>query len=413
MSDVFTFWLPDDDNASTLRPLWTSESGICVCTFAAMFIYQLIMLTIATLRGVYKFFLMRKRCNLLERYGGPGTYVAITGASSGMGRILAHHFAELGFNLLLIGHSGCEKTKKECIDIAAGRLKAGEVDSSKEEEAEMRSFGEDEEKSVTVTAAEASAKPETNVRTILCDFGEAAKESDFFAPIEAAFEELDVGVLINNVGQRFAWDPYHEFPKEQIEQVISVGALTQARMTQIALKKFKSRSSSNAVAEEKKTSAVVFITAMGHHPGSLLAVGQIEPWLTVPYLAVYEAANQFGFYHANSVMAEYGNEFDFLNITPGAVFTENTKYLMRDPVCWMQGCHVEHFCANIVRFLGRVNGIHCAYWGHALSMHLLNILPFGHEVFKSWVGYSVGKLIASQHMEAYPNRPGGECGKTK
>ena len=62
------------------------------------------------------------------------------------------------------------------------------------------------------------------------------------------------------------------------------------------------------------------------HPNIGIGIG-LSNEISLPYLSVYEAANAFGFYHANSLYKEYKDKIDFLNITPGAVVTENTKYL--------------------------------------------------------------------------------------
>jgi hypothetical protein len=56
-------------------------------------------------------------------------------------------------------------------------------------------------------------------------------------------------------------------------------------------------------------------------------INSFDNILTLPYVSVYEASNVFGYAHANSIYQEYKNDFDILNITPGAVVTENTQYL--------------------------------------------------------------------------------------
>ncbi len=60
------------------------------------------MLIAAAWQGIHKYFLLSE-LDLLDRYGGRGSWVVITGASSGQGYEMALSFAERGFNLLMIG----------------------------------------------------------------------------------------------------------------------------------------------------------------------------------------------------------------------------------------------------------------------------------------------------------------------
>jgi hypothetical protein len=113
--------------------------------------------------------------------------------------------------------------------------------------------------------------------------------------------------------------------------------------------------------------------------------------ISVPYLSVYEAANAFGYYHANSIIKEYsapdyGHDIDLLNITPGAVITENTPYLKDTPFA----VPVDQFCRGIFRLMGgNWRGATCAYWGHDLSAILIGIAPW----FRSGILRQVGETI--------------------
>ena len=71
-------------------------------------VFQLFLLGSAALKGLHKYFLLNE-LNLLERYGS-GSWVAITGASSGQGYEMALAFAQRGFNLLLIGSKRTQET---------------------------------------------------------------------------------------------------------------------------------------------------------------------------------------------------------------------------------------------------------------------------------------------------------------
>ena len=82
----------------------------------------------------------------------------------------------------------------------------------------------------------------------------------------------------------------------------------------------------NCMGIEQYKSFIINITAQCIFP--TFGLGQImENNVTVPFLSVYEGANAFGFYQGNSIYKEYHYIFDILNITPGAVVTNNTECL--------------------------------------------------------------------------------------
>jgi len=59
---------------------------------------------IATLLTARKF-LMRSKLDLLQRYGGKGTWALVTGASDGIGLEFCKQLAKDGFNIVLVSRS--------------------------------------------------------------------------------------------------------------------------------------------------------------------------------------------------------------------------------------------------------------------------------------------------------------------
>jgi len=276
-----------------------------------------------------------KELDLHKRYDGG--WVAITGGSSGQGKDLAHLFAERGFNVLIIGSVKSEEVAKEL-----------------------------------------ERKYAVKTRVIIKDFCNAM-EPDFFKEIQCTFKELDISVLINNIGHRVAGKPYHNMKKKKIKNTIVCGTIVQAEMTRIALQKFIKRN---------KKCGIIFITAQCLHPNWGLGFSSGNE-ISVPYLSAYEGANAFGFYHANSIIKEYtGKNIDMLNIMPGAVITENTQYL-KDTLFAIDS---STFTKNIVRLLGNINGYTCGYWGHEFSVVLLGLAPF----IKDNILQKVGDNICNQ-----------------
>lgn len=296
-------------------------------------------------RFVRKFFMTKQR-NLVERYGR-GSWAVITGGSSGQGKEFALQLARMGFNLVLIGS--------------------------------RRSYA---------VANTIRAQTGQSVHVVEKDFSKAF-EPKFFDEIESVVQSVDCSILINNVGHRTGWIPYHEQPPDLIQDTIACGTIVQARMTHILLPRFIAR-------KHRHASSIVFITAQCMHPSFGFAIA-LPNEISIPYLAVYEASNSFGYYHACSIVKEYGHHpwLDVLNITPGAVLTENTSQVLKTTPFAVDA---SVFVGNILRFMGgNVNGTTCGHWGHSLSNGLISIAPF----MKDTLLEKVGRRIAMQCMQKY------------
>jgi short-subunit dehydrogenase len=304
-------------------------------------IYQLCILLYYSFEFLYKYFLVRER-NLLERYG-KDSYVMITGSSSGQGREFALKMAARGFNLFLIAS---ERSRKLVTDIRA-------------------------------------KYPTIKTILIVKDFRRAA-ETDFFDDIIEKIESIsgNISILVNNVAHRTAWIPFHNMPRDLINDTIIVGTIVQSQLIRICIPYFLKRQSK---------SAIINITAQCIMP--TFGFGEIlSNEISVPFLSVYEAANAFGYYQANSILKEYSKneKLDILNVMPGAVVTENTQYL-NDTLFNIES---DKYVDNIFRLIGNFQGNTYAHWGHAFSVFLINFAPF----LKDPILYKTGHTIANDYM---------------
>ena len=253
-----------------------------------------------------------KELDLKLRYG-KRTWVMITGANSGQGERYAIEFAKRGFNIILCGYSSCNAVAEHI-------------------------------------------KQKYNIKTkvIECDFVHAWKD-DFFVDFEKSFAKHDISILINNVGYRSGWKSYENMPANEIRNTIAVGTIVQSVLTKLALQHFRKR---NGVGLYK--SAIINITAqLTHTP---LFPLQYSVY-TIPYISVYQSSNAYGFFHSNSIQSEYGDTYDILNITPGAVLTENSSYLNNT----FGVVSSKVFVQNCIKLLGNVQGPTYGYWLHELS----------------------------------------------
>lgn len=289
-----------------------------------------------------KKYLFTKEINYKDRYG-ENTWVLVTGSSSGQGKKIAIEFAKRDFNVFLVGS---EKIKN----------------------------------------VEKIIKDNYNVQTRTCvvNFSDAYKE-DFFTPIINILNKLpgDLSILVNNIGHRVAWKPYHTMPPQKINDSIICGTIVQARLTQIAIQHFLKRN-------QLYKSCIINITSMCSY--SNLWFG-LSGDISVPYLSVYEGSNVFGYFHSNSIQKEYGDIIDILNITPGAVITENTEYLKNVPF----SVDSDIFIKNIFKLIGNYNGPQYANWKHEISNILSNFMFF----YKDRILEYTGNLIALNYMKSY------------
>jgi short-subunit dehydrogenase len=307
-----------------------------------LFIINIILFILKLSNDINKFFI-KQEVNFKETYG-ENSYVVITGASSGQGKQFAYEFAKRDLNLLLIGSKNIEKTQKELNHLY----------------------------------------PNIRIKSIIVDFCRAHKKN-FFTKIKREIDKIDVSILINNIGHRVAWDPYHEMPENKINDTIVCGTIVQSQMTRIVIPNFLKRKNFG------KKSALIFITAQCIH--SNYFINSFDNILTLPYVSVYEASNVFGYAHANSIYQEYKNDFDILNITPGAVVTENTQYL----ASVMLSVNCDYFVQAVMKLIGNIEGNSCGCWQHELSLYLVAIFPF----IKPFVLKDTGKLLANQYMQNY------------
>ena len=309
----------------------------------------------------------------LAQIYGPGSWCVITGASRGQGRVLATGMAARGFNLILLGSARTHHTAKQI------------------------------------------QQQYTNcqIRVVERDFSDSMADESWWPEIEEIFGggQYDISVLINNVGQRTASRPSHQQSDRDIRASLITGTYPQVRLTNLALEHMTRRQKMQTVkpaTEPRFRSCIIFNTAQCQHPLVGLAAYLPSGEINVPYLSVYEATNAFGYYHANSIIAELSQqstttdsssgvdlsrEIDLLNITPGAVITENTPYLKDTPFA----VPVDEFCSGIFRLMGgNWRGATCAYWGHDLSGILIGIAPWFRAGILNKVGLTISNELAKQ-----------------
>ncbi|XP_078525513.1 very-long-chain 3-oxoacyl-CoA reductase-A-like [Lissotriton helveticus] len=188
------------------------------CTAA----YITLRFTCAVLRGVRMYLLSSVWKTDLKAYG---EWAVVTGATSGIGKAYAHEFAKRGLNVILISRT------RELLEKVAAEIE--------------ETYG-------------------CKTRIIQADF---CKGREIYEPIKSGLKDMNIGILVNNVGMlpaqktlRFL-DP--EDMEEKIPDVVNCNILSMYKMTQIVLP---------GMLERKRGAIVNISSEAGSHPHPLHAM---------------------------------------------------------------------------------------------------------------------------------------------
>ncbi|KAF4635084.1 hypothetical protein G7Y89_g3010 [Cudoniella acicularis] len=169
----------------------------------------------------------------LRSYGKKGAWAVITGASDGIGKEYAIQLAQKGFNLLLIS-----RTESKLVTLS--------------QEIEQKYAG--------------SA---IKCKILAMDFSK--NDNGDYAKLKALVDGLDVGILVNNVGQSHSVPvPFILTPKEEVRDIIAINCIATLRVTQIV---------APGMVQRKR--------------GLILTMGSFGGWMPTPLLATYSGSKAF------------------------------------------------------------------------------------------------------------------------
>ncbi|XP_062857357.1 very-long-chain 3-oxoacyl-CoA reductase-A [Trichomycterus rosablanca] len=192
-----------------------------------------------------------------------GKWAVVTGATDGIGKSYAEELARRGFSVMLISRS------QEKLDDVARSL-------------------------------ESLYNVET--KTVAIDFG----QNDIYSKIETALAEIEIGILVNNVGVSY---PYPEFflhiPDLSlfIDNMINVNITSVCHMTRLVLPRMEARAK-----------------------GVILNISSASGMYPVPLLTVYSATKVFVDFFSRGLQAEYKSKGIIIqSVLPFFVATKMTK----------------------------------------------------------------------------------------
>lgn len=185
----------------------------------------------------------------LRKYGKPGSWAVITGASDGLGKEYATQLAAQSFNLVLVSRTQSK------LDALAKEIQ------------------------------DKYASKKIQVKTLAMDFSQN-NDSDY-EKLQALVQPLDVAILINNVGQSHSIPvPFLETTKEELEGIIAINCVGTLRATQAVAPAMKPR---------KQRSLI-------------LTMGSFGGWTPTAYLATYSGSKAFLQQWSNALAAELADD---------------------------------------------------------------------------------------------------------
>ncbi|KAI0435467.1 hypothetical protein F5Y09DRAFT_4319 [Xylaria sp. FL1042] len=179
----------------------------------------------------------------LRKYGGKGTWAVVTGASDGLGKEFATQLAAKGFNILLVSRT---QPKLESLQ--------------KELEAKYSGLKTD---------------------ILAMDFSAVDNDADY-ARLAKHIDNLDVGILINNVGQSHSIPvPFTLTEETEMENIININCRGTLKVTRIVAPGMQKR-----------------------RRGLILTMGSFGGWTPTPLLATYSGSKAFLQYWSTALAAE-------------------------------------------------------------------------------------------------------------
>jgi 17beta-estradiol 17-dehydrogenase / very-long-chain 3-oxoacyl-CoA reductase len=258
----------------------------------------------------------------IRRYGKKGTWAVITGASDGLGKEFAAQLAAKGLNLVLVSRT---QSKLETL--------------AKELEEKHASSG-------------------LQTKILAMDY---AKDDDAdFARLGQLVADLDVGVLINNVGQSHSIPvSFLETPDREMQDIVTINCLGTLKTTKII---------APGMVKRKR--------------GLILTMGSFGGWVPTPYLATYSGSKAFLQHWSSALASELApSGVDVHLVLSYLVISAMSKVRRASLLIPTPKVFVRAALGKIGNQSGDFASTYVPYWPHAV-MHwaVENTLGIGHRL---------------------------------
>jgi 17beta-estradiol 17-dehydrogenase / very-long-chain 3-oxoacyl-CoA reductase len=180
----------------------------------------------------------------LRKYGKPGTWAVVTGASDGLGKEFAYQLASKGFNLVLVSRT---QSKLDALATDIGQKYPGRG---------------------------------LQTKILAMDF--SRDDNADYEKLRQLISGLDVGILINNVGQSHSIPvSFLQTTPEELQSIVTINCLGTLKTTQVVA----------PILQQRKR-------------GLILTMGSFAGWIPTPYLATYSGSKAFLQYWSSALASE-------------------------------------------------------------------------------------------------------------
>jgi len=205
----------------------------------------------------------------------------------------------------------------------------------------------------------AASNPSTKFVGLTLDFNQIHQDN-FFDPIDNAIKDLDISLLVNNVGM-FPFGPFEQFDFNLVKRTTTVNIMPQVLMTHRVINKMLKR-------PENVRSGIITMSSM-------------SSCVPVRYFQLYGATKLFNYAFSQALYDEYSDKIDVLAVRPGTIKTELTKsYDSYDTVS------VEQVVKGALSSLGHSSETNGAFKHRVLSF-MANyrwVHHYGYNKLNSW-----------------------------
>lgn len=280
--------------------------GIPTWTLELLVLLSLFLIAKKILGILYGFFVyfLRPGKNL-KRYG---KWTIVTGCTDGIGKAIAESFARKGLNLVLISRTPAKLEEQ---------------------------------------AKELQSKYNIETRVVPLDF--SLSSPNLYDGVRNAVRDLDIGILVNNVGMSYDHaDFFENLTEDKIDKLIRLNIYSTTTMTSIVLP---------GMLQRKR--------------GAIINVSSLSATVNEPMYAVYAASKAFVNTFSQALYYECkGRGVDVQTQLPAFVTTKMSKLRQTSFFVCSTSAYAKAFCAHI-----GYGAFVVSWWTHALQMGALKYIP--------------------------------------
>ena len=263
-----------------------------------------------------------------------GKWALVTGATDGIGKAYAFALAKKGLNIVLVSRSPAKlkNVATELEQACPGILSKYAFATTLSLRNEYYRYSN-----------------HSHFRTVVVDFANDDAK-DYIPKVEESIRDLDIGVLVNNVGMTHDPMEYHELGSAAVNNLINVNIVSMNNMTMIVLPQMVAR----------KNGAVINIASVfGSIPG--------------PLMTVYSSTKAYMDMFSRSLSKEYERYgITIQSILPGPVVSNMTCRTLKKPV--LMAPSSEAFVSSALTRIG-IDQRTTGYWVHDLMLMASECLP--------------------------------------